>query len=183
MILLPLETQVKIKNTAKPDTDKPIDDSGSAKVKHCHASILLSTALVKVQNENGEVITVRALLDSASQSSFITESCVYRLGLSREKTKVTVQALSGTQVPVVRGSTTITIRPVHHDSPKLEWSKVVPMKKSVKEYIPLLRRVNHVEDTKSTCPLNQIHRYWGTQETKQHNVYSSSKNGLKNLRN
>ncbi|CAI6373892.1 unnamed protein product [Macrosiphum euphorbiae] len=112
------------------DTDRPIDEPeattsahvtvAAAKVKHCHASILLSTALVKVQNENGEVITVRALLDSASQSSFITESCVYRLGLSREKTKVTVQALSGTQVPVVRGSTTITVRPVRHDSPKLE---------------------------------------------------------------
>ncbi|KAL5246324.1 hypothetical protein ACI65C_013732 [Semiaphis heraclei] len=89
------------------DTDKPIDEPeattsahvtvAAAKVKHCHASILLSTALVKVQNENGEVITVRALLDSASQSSFITESCVYRLGLSREKTKVTVQALSASE--------------------------------------------------------------------------------------
>lgn len=112
------------------DTDRQTDEpevttsahvtvAAAAKVKHYHTSILLSTALVKVQNENGEVITVRALLDSASQSSFITENCVYRLGLSREKTKVTVQALSGTPVPVVRGSTTITIRPVHHDSPKL----------------------------------------------------------------
>lgn len=112
------------------DTDRQTDEpevttsthvtvAAAAKVKYSHTSILLSTALVKVQNANGEVITVRALLDSASQSSFITENCVYRLGLSREKTKVTVQALSGTPVPVVRGSTNITLRPVHHDSPKL----------------------------------------------------------------
>lgn len=91
----------------------------AVKVQRCYASILLSTALVKVQSDNGDVITVRALLDSASQSSFITESCVKRLGLSREKTTTTVQALSGTSVLVVRGSTTITVRPTRHDSPQL----------------------------------------------------------------
>jgi len=106
-------------NTAPESTTSAHVTVAAVKVQHCHASILLSTALVKVQSDNGDVITVRALLDSASQSSFITESCVKRLGLHREKTTITVQVLFGTPVPVVRGSTTITVRPTRHDSPQL----------------------------------------------------------------
>lgn len=73
----------------------------TTQTRYFHTSILLSTASVRVQNENGHFVTVRALLDSASQSSFITESCVKRLGLHREKSAVIVQALTGTQVSLV----------------------------------------------------------------------------------
>lgn len=45
--------------------------------------ILLSTALVKVKDGYGNFQTCRLLLDSASQSNFITESCVQRLGLRK----------------------------------------------------------------------------------------------------
>jgi len=45
--------------------------------------ILLATAIVEVQNNSGQYVPFRALLDSASQSHFITERCVQRLRLSR----------------------------------------------------------------------------------------------------
>jgi len=45
--------------------------------------ILLSTAIVEVQNTSGQYIPCRALLYSAFQSHFITERCAQRLRLSR----------------------------------------------------------------------------------------------------
>jgi hypothetical protein len=41
--------------------------------------ILLATAIVEVMNKNGQFIPCRALLDSGSQTHFITERCVQRL--------------------------------------------------------------------------------------------------------
>lgn len=110
-------------DTNRPHTEAEISTSAhvtvaAVKSSHCHTSILLSTAIVKVQNDNGDIITVRALLDSASQSSFITESCVKRLRLSREKSEITVQGLTGAQVPVVRGSTTIMVHSVLNNNPQ-----------------------------------------------------------------
>lgn len=70
------------------------------------------TATVVIQNENGCNITVRALLDSASEGSFIKERCIKCLRLTREKRDVMIQALLGMQVPVVRGSTNIKVHPV-----------------------------------------------------------------------
>ncbi|XP_008179517.1 uncharacterized protein LOC103308231 [Acyrthosiphon pisum] len=83
-----------------------------------HASVLLATASVVIQNEEGNHVTVRALLDSASQSSFITERCAHLLQLVRKKCDVMVQALSGTRVPVVKGSANIIIRPVDQEEPQ-----------------------------------------------------------------
>ncbi|XP_008183847.1 uncharacterized protein LOC103309646 [Acyrthosiphon pisum] len=83
-----------------------------------HASVLLATASVVIQNEEGNHVTVRALLDSASQSSFITKRCVHLLQLVRKKCDVMVQALSGTRAPVVKGSANIIIRPVDQEKPQ-----------------------------------------------------------------
>jgi hypothetical protein len=44
--------------------------------------ILLATANVEVKNKAGKFVPCRALLDSASQSHFITERCAQRLRLA-----------------------------------------------------------------------------------------------------
>lgn len=62
----------------------------ASEAKVPRTSVLLATAAVNIYNENGHFITVRALLDSASQSSFITESCPKCLGLARKKCGITV---------------------------------------------------------------------------------------------
>ena len=56
--------------------------------------ILLATAIVEVQNKSGQYVPCRALLDSASQSHFITERCVQRLRLSRIQTYASIQGIS-----------------------------------------------------------------------------------------
>jgi hypothetical protein len=47
---------------------------------------LLATAIVEVRNKSGQYISCRALLDSGSQSHFITERCTHRLRLPRKQT-------------------------------------------------------------------------------------------------
>ena len=56
--------------------------------------ILLATTVVEVQNKSGQYVPCRALLDSASQSHFITERCVQRLRLSRTQTHASIQGIS-----------------------------------------------------------------------------------------
>lgn len=91
----------------------------SAKIRDYRTSVLLATASVSVQDSNGQFRSVRALLDSASQSSFITENCFRSLGLSRHKSNVTIQALAGTPVPTVKGFTQVLVRPNEQTSPTL----------------------------------------------------------------
>lgn len=78
--------------------------------------MLLSTASILVEDSNGHVQTVRALLYSAIQSSFITETCINTLGLTRIKSTVKIQALAGTLVPKIRGIAKILMRPMAQGS-------------------------------------------------------------------
>ena len=56
--------------------------------------ILLATAIAEVKNKSGWYVPCRALLDSGSQSHFITERCVQRLRLSRTQTHASIQGIS-----------------------------------------------------------------------------------------
>jgi hypothetical protein len=56
--------------------------------------ILLATAIVEIRNKAGQYVPCRSLLDSASQSHFITERCVQRLRLSRTQTHASIQGIS-----------------------------------------------------------------------------------------
>jgi len=54
---------------------------------------LLATAIVEVRNKSGQYVPCRALLDSGSQSHFITERCVQRLRLPRTQTHTSIQGI------------------------------------------------------------------------------------------
>jgi len=62
--------------------------------------ILLATDVVEVQNKSGQYVSCRALLDSASQSHFITERCVQRLRLSRTQTHASIQGISNVNTAI-----------------------------------------------------------------------------------
>ncbi|KAJ8889101.1 hypothetical protein PR048_008595 [Dryococelus australis] len=76
---------------------------------HDPQSVLLSTAMVDVQDSVGAYHTVQALLDSASHLSFISEYCVQCLGLARRKTHLPIHGLSQTSLYTAKGSLTTTI--------------------------------------------------------------------------
>jgi hypothetical protein len=54
---------------------------------------LLATAIVEVKNKAGQYVPCSALLDSASQSHFITERCVQRLRLARNRAHTSIQGI------------------------------------------------------------------------------------------
>lgn len=74
-------------------------NSESTNVVSCfsssHAQVLLATALIKAQSNNGTLFDVRCLLDQGSQASFVTESTVQLLGLKRTSSKRVISGLGG----------------------------------------------------------------------------------------
>jgi len=77
--------------------------------------VLLSTALIRVQSQNGRVVECRCLLDSGSQSSFITESCLKRLGLRLNPSQVRVSCLGSSDSQSVVGQTSLIFGPWFSD--------------------------------------------------------------------
>jgi len=72
---------------------------------------------VLVQNSSGQYQEARALLDSGSQNSFLTEHCRNRLGVTRDKCSVAVKAMARLQVPTIKARTQIIIRSVKRNTP------------------------------------------------------------------
>ena len=59
--------------------------------------MLLSTGIVSIKDQRGRNIQLRALLDSVSQASFITESMVKALMLRIQQSKTTISTLGSTK--------------------------------------------------------------------------------------
>jgi hypothetical protein len=76
--------------------------------------ILLATAIVEVKNKFGQYMPCRALLDSASQSHFITERCVQRLRLSRTQTHASIQGITNVNT-FAHHSVSVHLRSRHSD--------------------------------------------------------------------
>jgi len=76
--------------------------------------ILLATAIVEVRNKFGQYVPCRALLDSASQSHFITERCVQLLRLTKTKTEAAIQGISDVNT-ATHHSLSIHMRSRHTD--------------------------------------------------------------------
>lgn len=78
------------------------------------AQSILPTALISVLDSFGNPTSCRALLDSGSQASFITEACVQRLGLRKRNARLSVVGLGGSIGGTTKGLVSISIRPKHH---------------------------------------------------------------------
>lgn len=82
-------------------------------------NVILSTAIVQILDSRGIFQKVRVLLDCGSQTSYISMSCVKRLGLKRFSLSFSIQGLGSMQEATSHGATTCKIRPVSKDSPCL----------------------------------------------------------------
>lgn len=58
------------------------------------AQVLLSTAIIRVRDNNGILQPCRAMLDNGSQSNFITTDCVQRLRLNKIKQVIPLQGFN-----------------------------------------------------------------------------------------
>lgn len=59
-----------------------------------HRQILLSTAIVQVQNSQGQLIELRALIDKGSEASLITQRALKQLNLPELSVKATISGIS-----------------------------------------------------------------------------------------
>lgn len=85
-----------------------------------HSQVLMSTVEILIQDVNGYFQKVRALLDCASESSYLTENCRNRLGIARQRCNLTVSGISGVRIPAIKAKAQLVISPVRHSEPQLD---------------------------------------------------------------
>lgn len=97
---------VQIKSNMKSATENP---ASIFNVNNNQSQVILPTALVKINCGNRNNFICRALLDSSSQESFITEECAQRIGLQRKNGRAILTGLGDTKVEQSRGRGTVWI--------------------------------------------------------------------------
>ena len=73
-------------------------------------SVLLSTAMVGIDDTTGKTLMFRALLDSGSQTSFITADAASKLNLARSTVDVKISGIGGRQ-QAAKESVSLLVRP------------------------------------------------------------------------
>ena len=105
------EKVTSIASSSNPE-QSTIDQKITAAVTHEDKSqeIFLQTAFVPV-NVQGEIVYLRAILDSASQNNLVTEAAVQRLQLKRKKNNTRVFGRGGNEVSANRGFVDLCLQP------------------------------------------------------------------------
>lgn len=78
-------------------------------VKSPTAQVLLATAVIVVMSTSKQPVLMRAVLDSASKSSFITEQAAQTLGLRRQKENLPVLGLNEAPLTTIKWRTAAVI--------------------------------------------------------------------------
>ena len=76
------------------------------------STVLLSTAIVKVSNQDGNEIVARALLDQGSQVTFVTEHLTQRLKLKKKPIRTQVIGIGNNQVKEISKATSFQLKSV-----------------------------------------------------------------------
>ena len=96
--------------------------------------VILGTAVAHILDAQGRFQSVRLVIDSGSQSSFLTERCVNRLGLKVLKGLRKISGIGQTIFEGVKGTTTCIIKPrIGASSHLVTEAIVVP---SITSYLP-----------------------------------------------
>ena len=88
---------------------KPKPNQTTVSSSHCVPTMpqptvtLLGTLIVKVRDSRGELQQCRVFIDSGSESHFVSENCVARLGLKREKACVSLMGIGNQPAPSCKG--------------------------------------------------------------------------------
>lgn len=65
-------------------------------------SVLLCTAIMKVMNSFRVLVPFRALLDCASEATFVTNRCVEKPGLRKIRSNVSIGGITGSSTSTLR---------------------------------------------------------------------------------
>ncbi|XP_039453102.1 uncharacterized protein LOC120432034 [Culex pipiens pallens] len=101
-----IPVQQPVTETQPPeDSSLKSDATGDPPAK----TTVLPTALIKLRGKHGKFHTARAMIDSCSGASLISEACLARLGINRSNTRFPVTGVAGTQAGTTRGTTQLEI--------------------------------------------------------------------------
>lgn len=118
-------TAEKPKSTTTATAGEP---SSSANISTLHSrgnsQVVLSTAIVH-KDEHGHVQKIRALLDSGSEVTFITEECAQRLRLRRRPGYVNISGVGKTDAGCTRGAVTLAMESIVDPSFKLSVTALI----------------------------------------------------------
>lgn len=78
--------------------------------------VLLATALVKIRDIWGNYQTLRAIIDTGSQTSFITEKCTNRLGLPKNKSSSEIQGIGEVGITSQLGGVSLLVHSVNENT-------------------------------------------------------------------
>lgn len=123
--------------------------TSSKQVNHAeqNQNVLIATAMLKVNNDNGRSLTIRALIDPGSQASLITESVVQTLKLNKQNVCVEVSGLGATKAGIAKKKVEVTIMPHFSSKFKLKMEALV---------LPTLTRQLPSKQTTKQIDLNQL---------------------------
>ncbi|XP_018908857.2 uncharacterized protein [Bemisia tabaci] len=128
-----------------PSSDHgPVALASVADAPDVHPSVLLGTALIDVQGGDGRFHTLRAVIDSAATTSFLTKSAAQKLKLKYERLTEQVSGIGGGHTSdAVKGRATCLIKPRGKDEPVLSTETTI-IKKIVGNlpYLNLSQNVN-----------------------------------------
>lgn len=82
-----------------------------------NTNVLLSTIQLDILDSRGNYQKVRALLDSASQTNFISKKCVQRLGLPINNYSISIFGLNNMSTKATQGAVSCQIRPINAPHP------------------------------------------------------------------
>ncbi|XP_059048166.1 uncharacterized protein LOC131843520 [Achroia grisella] len=96
-------------SAAPPKEDLGSQQSMSVSASSKSTSVLMATCLVRVQVNPKRFLIARAILDSASQVSFISEACAQKLGVNRFNSSVKVCGIGLATPPASKGCCKLTV--------------------------------------------------------------------------
>ena len=82
-------------------------------MKKSQQTVLLATARIVVKTPHGTLHIARALLDSGSQSSYISEDCVYRMALKSRRASIPISGVFSSHAGTTKGIVNVIIKPSH----------------------------------------------------------------------
>lgn len=89
-------------NADAKDSEKVVATSVSHTSSEQSRQVLLATAMVEVTNFKGDKVLCRALLDSGSQSCFVTSRCIKNLALKQSSGRIPICGLGGMSTQATR---------------------------------------------------------------------------------
>lgn len=99
-----------------------------------HSNILLGTVVAEIRDSLGRFQTVRLVVDSGSQHSFITQKCVTKLGLSSTPFPKKISAIGQTIFDGAKGKALCYLKPRQQQAPILNTEAVII--KNITSYLP-----------------------------------------------